>query len=71
MKNRGMSKNKLGKKKQWQKPNLIFLGRGKAEESVLTACKGNNQPSSMNLSYNGCMKQGNCRMQSCSIITAS
>ncbi len=71
MKDRGMSKNTPGKKKQWQKPKLIVLGRGKTEESVLTACKGNNQPSSRNLNYNGCMKQGNCSMDSCSIIAAS
>ncbi len=66
-----MSGHAMNMKKQWQKPKLIVLGRGKAEESVLTACKGNNQPSSMNYNYNGCMKQGNCRMESCSLIAAS
>jgi len=71
MMDRKMSKNKLDNKNRWQKPELIVLGRGKTEENVLTACKGNNQPSSMNLSYNGCMKQGNCRMESCSLIAAS
>jgi hypothetical protein len=28
-------------KKQWKQPELIVLVRGKPEEAVLTACKGN------------------------------
>ncbi len=32
-------KSDVSKKKKWSKPKLIILVRGKAEESVLTACK--------------------------------
>ena len=43
------------RKKQWSKPQLIVLGRGKPEETVLAACKhgGNSGPSS-----------NNCKLQS-------
>jgi hypothetical protein len=30
-------------KKQWQKPVLIIIGRGKPEENVLAACKINTE----------------------------
>jgi len=68
---RKVDMGKITTHQTWLKPQLLVLGRGQSEENVLTACKGNNQPSSMNLSYNGCMKQGNCRMESCSLIAAS
>jgi hypothetical protein len=59
------------KQKKWSKPHLIILGRGKAEENVLAGCKGNGQQTSQNGSYNGCMRQGNCRMDSCNVIAPS
>lgn len=65
-----MNKHALNEKKQWQKPKLIVLGRGKAEESVLTACKGNGSPSTKNAKYDGCRWEGNC-YSGCSFITAS
>jgi len=30
-------------KKQWQKPQLVILGRGTPEEAVLGACKYNDE----------------------------
>jgi hypothetical protein len=66
-----VSKHMMKKQKKWSKPQLLILGRGKTEENVLAGCKGNNQATSLNLNYNGCMKQGNCRMDSCSVIASS
>lgn len=34
------------KKNIWKKPHLIIIGQGKAEESVLTSCKSNANPTS-------------------------
>ena len=34
-----MSKQMIKKHKKWLKPQLIILGRGKAEENVLAGCK--------------------------------
>jgi hypothetical protein len=36
-------------KKEWKKPQLIILGKGKPEEHVLAACKANP----------GCTRPGN------------
>jgi hypothetical protein len=41
-------------KKQWQKPELIVPIRGKPEEAVLGACKGNDTPTSYNSVWAGC-----------------
>ena len=32
------------RKRQWSKPQLVVLGRGKPEENVLAACKHGNGP---------------------------
>jgi hypothetical protein len=67
----GIDMHLMKKRKKWSKPQLIILGGGKAEENVLAGCKGNNQTTSLNLNFNGCMKQGNCRMDSCNVIAPS
>ena len=36
-----MSENRIKKRKKWSKPQLVIIGRGKSEENVLAACKGN------------------------------
>ena len=33
-------------KREWQKPKILVLVRGKAEENVLSACKGDGVTSS-------------------------
>jgi hypothetical protein len=48
-------------KKQWQKPVLIVIGRGKPEENVLAVCKGISNTGRPNA--NSCMDEkqfGNC-----------
>jgi hypothetical protein len=41
-------------KKQRQKPELIVLVRGKPEEAVLTACKGDFSGSASSRHFSGC-----------------
>ncbi len=36
-----MSKRVLKNRGKWSKPQLVIIGRGKAGENVLAACKGN------------------------------
>lgn len=36
-----MSKHAVKKQEKWSRPQLLILGRGKTEENVLVACKGN------------------------------
>jgi hypothetical protein len=54
----------MEEKKQWHKPQLIILGRGKPEEAVLGQCKniagGNNTPSSPQCRGIGGQEQGAC-----------
>jgi hypothetical protein len=64
-----MSKHMMKKEKQWSKPQLIILGRGKAEENVLAGCKGNNTNTSHNSFVNGCGK-GQCN-NFCAAVTNS
>lgn len=61
----------IKKQKKWSKPQLVILARGKSEENVLAGCKGNKLQTSQNANFNGCMKQGNCSMVSCTLITSS
>ena len=55
-----MSKRMMKEQKHWSKPQLIILGRGKAEENVLAGCKGGiysgpySQHSLCNNPRNGC-----------------
>lgn len=49
-------------KKQWQRPQLLILGRGAPEEKVLLACKYNGATLSGPLEKNNC-KQGNVGCQ--------
>ncbi len=38
------SQNAINANKQWVKPALVIIGRGKPEESVLAGCKSHAQP---------------------------
>jgi hypothetical protein len=50
-------------KKEWDKPQLIVLVRGCAEERVLSNCKGNGSTSSIAGFHTSCAREmvgGNC-----------
>ena len=51
-----MSRNKLGGKKEWTDPALVVLTRNRPEETVLAACKSNQESvgSSSDSFYLGC-----------------
>lgn len=50
-------------KKAWAKPELIVLVRGKPEEAVLNACKGDGPPTSSGQGWGMCSVDcGNCQL---------
>lgn len=57
-------------KKKWEKPELVVLVRGKSEEAVLQACKGNNIATSQSSKYSKCGWNSPCST-SCSSVTTS
>jgi hypothetical protein len=44
----------MSEKKLWVKPQLVVVGRGRPEESVLTVCKGNGTTTSKSSLYSLC-----------------
>jgi hypothetical protein len=48
------------KKRPWVKPQLIVLGRGRPEESVLANCKTNNQTGGGPNGILDCISDGDC-----------
>jgi hypothetical protein len=44
----------MSEKKLWVKPQLVVVGRGRPEESVLAVCKGNGSQTSQASLYSLC-----------------
>jgi hypothetical protein len=57
-------------KKKWQKPSLVVLVRGEAEESVLAACKNRDARTGTGNMEANCCNAGMCQAN-CSAISAS
>jgi hypothetical protein len=47
-------------KRPWREPQLIVVVRGKGEESVLVACKGDKKPTSFIHHFAGCHMDIDC-----------
>jgi len=47
-------------KKEWRKPELIVLVRGKPEEAVLSACKGFPLTGTIAVNFNWCAYPDGC-----------
>lgn len=59
-------------KRDWKKPELIVLVRGKSEEAILLGCKGDPITSATSRTSNiGCYANPPCSTNLCSEITLS
>lgn len=58
-------------RRNWEKPKLIILERGRPEELVLSGCKMLGSKITSNTKANGCSAKNNCNQRPCSIFSTS